>query len=113
MKQIITAFKEIADLTHIKSVNLLSKLLKENFLNQGSNQFNFGINPETNWLLLFKSIDVPMINSDILKALVNNLLKAIIVWKKHIDDLLQENLNKKNQHNQYKIPANKFSFIST
>lgn len=108
----LNLYAEIADLTHIKSVNLLSELLKENYLSQNSSQFHFSINPETNWLLLFKSIDESMIDPSILKHLINKLLEAIIYWEKRINDFLQDNLNKKIQQDQYQIPANKFSFIS-
>ncbi|WP_299007889.1 type III secretion system chaperone [uncultured Shewanella sp.] len=108
----LNLYAEIADLTHIKSVNLLSELLKENYFSQEKNHFHFSINPETNWLLLFKSIDEPMIDPSILKSLIDNLLEAIIYWQKHINNFLQDNLNKKMQQNKYQIPANKFSFIS-
>ncbi|WP_298770254.1 type III secretion system chaperone [uncultured Shewanella sp.] len=111
-KNTLSFYSEIADLTHVKSVNLLSELLKENFLSESGNQFHFSINPETNWLLLFRTIDEPIIDLSIFKNIINSLIESVMTWKKRINNFLQDNLNKKMQQNQYQIPANKFSFIS-
>ncbi|WP_299492808.1 type III secretion system chaperone [uncultured Shewanella sp.] len=108
----VALYSEVADLTSIKSANLLFKLLTENFLNQDTHQFNFNIHPETHWLLLSRSIDESVINSNTLEVLINNLNDAIITWKKHINDLLQDTLTKTKYQDKHQIPANKFSFIS-
>ncbi|WP_299010477.1 type III secretion system chaperone [uncultured Shewanella sp.] len=107
-KDMLSIFSEVADLSKTNNTILFSNLLKANYFGQHTNQYNFGINPDDNTLILFKSIDDSIINTSSIENLICDLLEAVIYWKSHITSQLQE---KQNKQVKKQIPNNQFSFI--
>ncbi|WP_298773058.1 type III secretion system chaperone [uncultured Shewanella sp.] len=89
-KTLITFFSEVTDISKYDQLDLYKRLLTATYFGQETNQFHFGVNPETYKLVLFKTINDEVMNEGMFENILNSLTQAVITWQEKIVNLVSQ-----------------------
>lgn len=85
-KRITTIFSTIGDLIEINETEFLKSLLSANYFGQGTNKFSFGMNPETEKLILFSDLNDEIINRYTLEERITGVIDSSIYWREKLTE---------------------------